>query len=863
MERMRPWLALVALLPLAGLPLASQEKPADQARPVFRSGVNIVRLDVRVVDEAGRPLTDLTQDEFQVIDAGTARPVVLFQRVAGAGQSYVELAQRTIASTISTNQNAPQGQLFVFLVDQDHIRPGGEQPVRTAVDAFLRDHVRPQDRVAVYGLPGPGPAQAFTANLAQARVQLASLRGGLERRQAGAVTEMSTADAYEIVRGNEKVLARFTTFDTTTTVAAGGSAGTAAASDVARRAGEDPAVLRRLLRENAQSVVVRADAAARTFLKAAADLLRSFRGIDGRKTIVLFSEGFYADNVGREIEDLAAAAAETYSVIYAFDLNRRSDVISAEGSTADEGLETTNRIEPLGSLAAETSGDLLLQAGPRLEAALGGFLPDDGGYYLIGFQPGPQESGDGVYRRATVRVTRPGARVISRTGYAVHSTAAPLDKKRAIDQALAAPFTQQGLKLEYTTYVGPSASGLQRVAVSLNAELPFAAADAGSERQAADVVFVVRDSRSGRVAASGTDRLPLPLPSSTSSSSGTASWRVAFDLPSGEYLMRCIVREPGGIIGSADRRFSVRPLGGLDVATTDLVIVTPGEPFPVRARGYTDSTLAGTVRVFGPASSKLGQLAGRVTLVPAHASDDMTVGRTADAVVGELVSSGWGVLRDVSFSLPLEHLAAGPYIARLVVRAEGEVVADLARPVDIVLGAPPAPPVAAPAEPRQVLDGDIARRLIERLAAHPNGVVARAASDVGSARFAEALAITAALASDDLAALAARGLAWLGQGEYRQAAAALGQAFEASSRDAALAFVLGWARRGAADGTGAVTAFRSAILHEPSMVAAHLALADTYLALGRPELAILAVEAGLRELPASRELSALLARIKK
>jgi hypothetical protein len=47
------------------------------------------------------------------------------------------------------------------------------------------------------------------------------------------------------------------------------------------------------------------------------------------------------------------------------------------------------------------------------------------------------------------------------------------------------------------------------------------------------------------------------------------------------------------------------------------------------------------------------------------------------------------------------------------------------------------------------------------------------------------------------------------------------------------------------------------------MVAAHLALADTYLAMGHPALAIQAVEAGLRAVPQSVELTRLLSSIRK
>ena len=110
-----------------------------------------------------------------------------------------------------------------------------------------------------------------------------------------------------------------------------------------------------------------------------------------------------------------------------------------------------------------------------------------------------------------MHVNRPGARVISRTGYAIGATPTPADRRRAIDAALGAPFTQQGLKLEYTTYVGQSAvTAQQRVAVSLVAQLPVrraGGAATGDDAESADVVFVVRDSRTGQAAASGSDEM--------------------------------------------------------------------------------------------------------------------------------------------------------------------------------------------------------------------------------------------------------------------------------------------------------------------------------------------------------------------
>ena len=850
------------LWPLAFSSAVLLAQQPDQDRPVFRAGVNLVRLDVRVVDEAGRAVTDLRQDEVAISEGSERRPILLFQRVAGAGRSYVESAQRTIASDVSTNQGAPQGQLFVLVFDQDHIRSGNEQPVRIAADAFLRDRVRPHDRVAIYGLPGPGPAQPFTANVQAARQQLAQVRGGLERRASGAVTEMTVAEAYEILRNNEQVIQRFTA----PRPQDAGSGGSANTDDLARRFAGDPTVMRRLIRENAQTIVNRADVDARRFLQSLVDLLHGFRGIDGRKTVMVFSEGFYPDNIGRDLEDVAAAAAETYSVIYAFDLNRRTDVTSA-ASSADDAMETDNRTTSLGSLAGETSGQLLKDAGTRLESALGSLLPDDGGYYLIGFEPAVPEMGENAYRRMKVQVTRPGARVISRTGYAIGPTPTPADRRAAIDTALRAPFTQQGLRLEYTTYQGQAAAaGLQRVVVSLVAELPVRRDAAGREEDAAaDVVFVVRNSQTGQVAASGSDRLVLPARTAAGFSTGMSSWRVGFDLAAGDYIMRCVVREPGGIAGSADRRFRVRALDRPDVTASDLILDSPGETLAVRARGYTEGTLVGTTRLYGPSAVKLSNVVARLELTPnVETPEPGAVGRAVDGVFEEVVAAGRSFTRDVRFAMPLERLAAGTYLARATLRVDGELVADLRRPVDVIAGAPPAAADAhTAARPRDVLDGALAQRLMRQTASSSNELHRQAGASAERRQWAVVLSELQHAPPQDVTALVLRGLAQIGREEYSAAASTLDQAFNARSDDAALAFVLGWARIGASDRTGAVGAFRNAARLEPTMTAAYLALANTYVALDQPALAVQAVEAGLRELPESRELRAALASLKK
>ena len=843
--------AAALALSTVDVPLAAQDHAPSP--PVFRSGVNLVRLDLTVVDADGRPVTDLRAGELRIIDGASARPVILFQRVGGAGADYVEASRRSVAGDISTNTGAPQGQLYVLVFDQDHISAGAEHPVRAAADAFLRDRVRRQDRVAVFGLPGPGPAQPFTANVAAARRQLDAVRGGLERRSVAAVAEMSVHEAYEIMRGNERVLSRFTTADPT-----GTRTTNQVLLELARTAGDDAGVIRRLVRENAQTIVAAADAGARQFLAAFADLLRSFRGTDGRKTVILFSEGFHADNVGRELELVAAAAAETYSVIYGFDLNRPGDLAAAERSSDDASAEMGSRIEPMGSLAAETSGELVRDAAGRLDRALTALQPDEGGYYLVGFERAAAQGGDGAYRRVTIATTRPGARVISRTGYSTE--AAPADRRKAIDTALAAPFTQQGLRLEYTTYVGQAgAPGLQRVAVSLRADLPIQRADPAAR---ADVVFVVRDSRTGQVAASGSDAIALPASAEAGRSTGEATWRVAFELPAGEYLMRCVVREPGGILGSADRRFSVRALGGADLAATDLIVHAPEESLPVRARLYTEDALTGMLRVFGPSADALAGATARLELTPIVASEEQRTGRIIDGVIGDPIAGDRGTSRDVTFHLPLERLPAGEYTARATVRRSGAIVADVRRTVEVIVGAPPArsPGVV---RARDVLDGEIAQVVIRETIDSSRNTYARAAAAAERRQWQDVLNALANAPADDVNVQRLRGIALLATEQYAASASALTSAFRLQSTDASLAFVLGWASSGADNRPAAIAAFRNAAFLDPSMVAAHIALGETYLSGGHVDLARQAVSAGLRAIPDSVELKRLAARIGK
>src|SRR5206468_3321737 len=215
-----------------------------------------------------------------------------------------------------------------------------------------------------------------------------------------------------------------------------------------------------------------------------------------------------------------------------------------------------------------------------------------------GFSPRDQALKDrGSYRPVTVRVRRSGAEVAARTGFTLTDAAGRMTRDQALDRAMSAPFSQQGLPIEYTTYLlRGSTTGFERVILSLAVELPIADRN---HYQPADIGFVVRSMADGRVAATGRDVIRLPEQRASAATTGRGTYRVQFEIPAGEYLMRAVVREPGGLVGSADRRFTVRALDGPSLATGDLILSSTRGELPVRPTAFIGDGLSGVLEVYG------------------------------------------------------------------------------------------------------------------------------------------------------------------------------------------------------------------------------------------------------------------------
>ena len=101
-------LALLHAAP-AGRPGPVQQiaaPPQPPQKPVFRSGVNLVQVDVVALGPGNRPVGDLSKDDLQVFENGVAKEIASFARVA----LPVPPPQPPATADVATNAGVDEGR---------------------------------------------------------------------------------------------------------------------------------------------------------------------------------------------------------------------------------------------------------------------------------------------------------------------------------------------------------------------------------------------------------------------------------------------------------------------------------------------------------------------------------------------------------------------------------------------------------------------------------------------------------------------------------------------------------------------------------------------------------------------------------
>jgi VWFA-related protein len=155
--------------PPASTPPASAQPPTPTpGAPVFRSGVDLVELDLRVVDGRGAAITDLTAADLDVRENGVLQRIENLTRVSLPMPAPESTRPPSGAEDVGANYGAAAARVYVIVLDDLHIDGRRTLETRRLARAIVDRIVAPSDQAAVLFASGrTDAAQSFTSSRAR------------------------------------------------------------------------------------------------------------------------------------------------------------------------------------------------------------------------------------------------------------------------------------------------------------------------------------------------------------------------------------------------------------------------------------------------------------------------------------------------------------------------------------------------------------------------------------------------------------------------------------------------------------------------------------------------------------------------
>jgi VWFA-related protein len=149
------WAVVLAALVCTAAGHAQQpppQSPPDQ--PVFRTGINFVRVDVIVSDRNGGSVSDLKQTDFEVTEDGKPQSVETFKFIkldGGTLPSPDGVTPRAIRTDADEESEAARDdvRLFAIFLDDYHVRKENSLRVRAPLEQFVQTYLGPSDMMGL------------------------------------------------------------------------------------------------------------------------------------------------------------------------------------------------------------------------------------------------------------------------------------------------------------------------------------------------------------------------------------------------------------------------------------------------------------------------------------------------------------------------------------------------------------------------------------------------------------------------------------------------------------------------------------------------------------------------------------------
>lgn len=416
-----PLLLLALLLP--AIPLLAQKFEE-------RQDVVVVEVPVNVTDRDGQPVRGLTADDFVLSDDG--KP----QQITGLEVVDLEILSGEQGAVEAQALPSAQRRHFLLLFDLSFSNPSAILRARLAARDFVLQHLHPADlaAVATFSLEdGPRLVITFTPDRAQLARAVDTL--GVRGQDARASLHLDPLHFLVAPPAGER-----------------GGAGQERETRLDIRGGAEAELLEHLTILNLQM-----DRNQRTFdssritayARALGDLARALNSVQGRKQVVLFSEGFDSRlMIGRQPEsgdeeqqrDQLNAQRGMLHLVDSEQMYGNSGLLNDIKKMTEQfrradcviqavdigGLRAAAEIRPTARnvgqdalfLMAEPTGGELFKDANDLGHQLARVLKRSAVTYVLTFQPAELKA-DGAYRRLRVELKKGarGVHVSHRAGY--------------------------------------------------------------------------------------------------------------------------------------------------------------------------------------------------------------------------------------------------------------------------------------------------------------------------------------------------------------------------------------------------------------------------------------------------------------
>ena len=417
-----------------------KNEKTDRAPFTFKVPVDVIVVNATVTDTKGKPVLDLTADDFKIFEDGKPQPIHTFTlETYKATQSPATSAKVPPSEARQDDgPNFTQPRLFSLVIDD--ITSAGEYlySITEAAKKFVEQDLGPADLVAV--LTASGRVQHPFANDKQ--LLLAEIGSLYEKADASTITRspcpiLTDLQAQRIANEVNDAISLEIAVQETMACA---------------HLEDNPVMALSFARNAAASQFQESAYRNRTLLRNLRQYVRSLRHFEARKNLILFSDGFLFEEVVYELQDLVDQALRAGVVLYTVDIRglyvpmfQASDSFAAlpprllEHKQSLLLADASSQEEPLSQLAHDTGG-IFYHSSNDLYAGLKAVSDREAHSYILTYAT-PSQKADGRYHKIKLEISRPGLQLSYRKGYYAPKEQLTFERRKKEDilEALHAP----------------------------------------------------------------------------------------------------------------------------------------------------------------------------------------------------------------------------------------------------------------------------------------------------------------------------------------------------------------------------------------------------------------------------------------